>query len=89
MADAGPNYSVERKRLLLTKLEHEQTIEAGRSRISSIERQKALNLARAELMNDELDSEAKIIEANEEALNRAMAEIDKKMAAMTKETGDA
>lgn len=85
--DAGPNYTVERKRLQLQKLEHEQTIESGRARLLSIDRQKAVNIARAELANDELDSEADIIMANEEALKKAMGEIDKKIVAMTKETG--
>ena len=88
MADAGPNYSVEKKRLELQKLEHEQTIESGRARLKSIERQKALNLARAELANDELESEVAIIATNEDALKRTMGDIDKKIAAMTKETGD-
>jgi len=88
MADAGPDYAVERKRLTLQKLEHESTIDAGEARISAIERQKKVNLARAELANDELDSEAKSLRANEKALLKAIDDIDQKLAAMTKEPGN-
>jgi hypothetical protein len=88
MADAGPNYRVERRRLELQKMEHEQTIDQGKARISGIERQKSLNLARAELANDELDNEARIVSANEVALLKTIAEIDKKIGLMAKEPGD-
>jgi len=85
MADRGPNYSVERKRLMLNKMEHEQNIEAGRARIEAIEKQKKVNLARAELANDELDDEARRIKANETALNTTIADIDKKLSLMVKD----
>lgn len=88
MADAGPNYRVERRRLELQKMEHEQTIEQGKSRIAGIERQKKVNLARAELANDELDNEARIVTANEVALLKTIADIDKKIGLMAKEPGD-
>ena len=88
MADAGPNYRVERRRLELQKMEHEQTIEQGKARIAGIERQKKVNLARAELANDELDNEARIVSANEVALLKTIAEIDKKIGLMAKEPGD-
>lgn len=88
MADAGPNYSVEKRRLLVQKLEHEQTIAKGENRLGEIELQKNLNLRRAELANDELDDEAHRIEANNTALRKAMAEIDKNVDLMKKEPGD-
>lgn len=91
MADAGPDYSVERRRLKLQQLEHEATIQKGQSRIGEIERQKRLNLARAELANDELDSEARIIQANELSLTKTIADIDDKLGRMVKgpkETAD-
>lgn len=88
MADAGFNYRVERRRLELTKMEHEQTIEQGDARVSQIERQKKVNLARTELANDELDNEARVIAANKAALQRTIADIDKKIGAMAKEPGD-
>jgi predicted nucleic acid-binding Zn-ribbon protein len=88
MADAGPDYAVERKRLSLQKLEHEGTIDAGNARLSAIERQKKVNIARAELANDELDSEAKLIKANETSLNKAIEDIDQKISKMTKEAGN-
>ena len=88
MADAGPNYTVERRRLELTKLEHAQTITKGNNRLSEIEQQKDVNLARAALANDELDDEAARIRANAAALKVTMGEIDKKLDLMTKESGN-
>lgn len=88
MADAGPNYRVERRRLELTRMEHDGTIDQGKSRVSAIDRQKKVNLARAELANDELDNEVRIIQTNEKALLTAIADIDKKIAAMVKEPVD-
>lgn len=88
MADAGPNYTVERRRLLLAKMEHEQSIQKGRARIEEIERQKKLNIARIELQNEELDDEVGRIKANEDSLKTTMTEIDKKLDLMVKETGD-
>lgn len=84
MADAGPNYSVERRRLLLQQMEHEQGVAKGLSRVEEIERQKRMNVARTELLNDELDSESSLIEANEQALKKAIAEIQKKLELMVK-----
>lgn len=88
MADNGPNYSVERRRLHVQKLEHEQTIAKGRSRLDDIQLQKNLNTQRAELLNDELGDEAARIKSNEAALHKAMGDIDKKLELMTKESGD-
>lgn len=90
MADAGPNYSVERKRLLYANLEHEQTIAKGQSRLGEIERQKNLNQVRADLANAELDDEAALIKTNEVSLKKSIAENDKKMELMVapKETGN-
>ena len=88
MADAGPNYRVERRRLELQKLEHDSTIEQGKARVAQIERQKKVTLARAELANDELDNEARVVQANEKALLGAIADIDKKIAAMVKDPVD-
>lgn len=85
MADNGPNYTVERRRLELTKLEHAQTISKGSNRIQEIEQQKDVNLARVVLANDELDDEVARTKANASALKLAMGEIDKKIALMTKE----
>jgi hypothetical protein len=69
-------------------MEHEQGIAKGRSRIEEIERQKKMNVARVELQNDELQHEAGLIAANEEALNGAIEEIDNKLKLMVKESGD-
>lgn len=88
MPDAGPNYSVERRRLNVQKLEHEQTIAKGKNRLDEIQLQKELNVQRAELLNDELDDEASRIKANEGALRRAMVDIDKKIELMSKQSGD-
>lgn len=88
MADAGFNYRVERRRLELQKLEHEATIEQGEGRLAQIGRQKKVNIARAELANDELDNEARVIETNKSALVRSISDIDKKLTAMVKEPGD-
>jgi predicted nucleic acid-binding Zn-ribbon protein len=82
MADAGPNYNVERKRLMLQKLEHDNTIQKGRARIAEIERQKTLNLERAGLQNDELDGEIDLIEQNEASLRESIANIEKNAKAM-------
>jgi hypothetical protein len=84
VSDAGPDYSVERRRLEFQKLEHEATIDKGKSRLAEIERQKMINIKRAELQNDELDGESRIIEANELSLRSAMADIDKKLSVMAK-----
>lgn len=85
MSDRSPNYSVERRRLELTKMEHAQTIAKGSYRIEEIETQKQLNIARAELMNDELDDEVIKIRENEASLHKAMGDIDKNLSAMIKE----
>lgn len=82
MSDKGPNYTVERQRLELTKAEHEQTITRGDSRIAEIERQKKLNVMRMDLANAELDDEVSVIKANETSLRKAMGEIDKKIELM-------
>jgi len=89
MADKSPNYSVERRRLELQKMEHAQTIAKGSFRISEIETQKELNIARAELANDELDDEVARIRTNEKALQKAMEDIDSNINAMTKESSNA
>lgn len=88
MADRSPNYSVERRRLELQKMEHAQTIAKGSYRIEEIETQKKMNIARAELANDELSDEVARIRANETALGKAIADLDKNIEAMTKEPGD-
>lgn len=88
MADKQANYTVERRRLELQKLEHGQTISKGRNRLDEITLQKHVNIARAELANDELDDEAKRIRVNEKALDVAIAEIDNNISLMTKETSD-
>ena len=88
MADKSPNYSVERRRLELQKMEHGQTIAKGGYRIDEIETQKKLNIARAELANDELDDEIVRIRANEIALKKTLGDIDQKIDLMVKETSD-
>ena len=88
MADAGPNYSVERRRLLVQKLEHEQTITKSENRLVEIEQQKQLNLQRAELLNLEMDDEVERINTNINSLHKAIAEIGKKIDLMKKEPGD-
>lgn len=82
MADKGANYTVERKRLELTKMEHRQTISKQTTRLSEIEEQKQMNEARVELANMELDSEASNIRANQAALTVKIAEIDKNLGLM-------
>lgn len=84
MADKGPNYSVERRRLEIQKLEHLQTIAKQATRIEEIGSAKELNIARAELANMELDAEAENIVANQDALRKRIAEIDKNLGAMVK-----
>lgn len=82
MADAGPDYSVERRRLAFQKMEHEQTIRKGSARIAEIEDQKKINIARAELQNDELDAESRIIRTNELSLKKSIADIEKRLEQM-------
>jgi predicted nucleic acid-binding Zn-ribbon protein len=82
MADRGPDYSVERRRLLLTKAEHAQTIAKGRSRIEEIQRQKEINAMRADVANAELDSEITKLEENERSLDKSIAEIESKLESM-------
>jgi len=84
MADKGPNYALERRRLELQTAEHEDTIAKGLARLAEIERAKKRNLDRAELANMELDSEAEKIRENEEALRRRMDEINVNLKAMVK-----
>jgi len=84
MADAGPNYTIERRRLELATLEHRQTIKQGQARLSQIDGQKQVNLARAELANEELDEEARKILANEAALTAKIAENDTNLKLMVK-----
>lgn len=84
MADAGPDYSVERRRLEFQRMEHEVSIKKGQRRLEEIDDQKKINLRRADLQNDELDGEARIIQANELSLTSAMADIDKKLDLMVK-----
>lgn len=88
MADKSPNYSVERRRLELQKMEHAQTISKGDYRIQEIETQKLMNIARVELANDELDDEILRVKANKVALTKAMGDIDQKIDLMTKESSD-
>lgn len=87
MADRGPNYDVERRRLMLQIEEHEDTIEKGQSRLREIERAKKRNLDRAELMNLELDTEAVRVQENEESLRTRVAEIQANLKAMVKTGG--
>lgn len=87
MADKGPNYDVERKRLELQKMEHRQTTAKQRQRLEEIVDQKSMNLARAELANMELDDEAEKLNANIASLTLRMAEIDKNLGLMTTEKG--
>lgn len=84
MADAGPDYSVERRRLEFTRLEHESTIKKGDRRIAEIDDQKEINLKRAALQNDELDSEARIIAANKLSLEKSILDIEEKLKKMIK-----
>lgn len=84
MADVGPNYTIERRRLELANLEHRQTIARGRSRLGEIEGQKQINLSRATLANDELDEEAQRISANEESLVAKIAENEQNLKLMVK-----
>lgn len=84
MADAGKNYAVERRRLELSKMEHEQTIQKGRGRLAEIETSKRLNTKRAELSNLELEAEAEVIRTNEAALDKRMADIDNELQLMVK-----
>lgn len=84
MADAGPNYPIERRRLELANLEHRQTIARGQARLAEIESQKQVNLARVELANEELDEEARRVRVNEEALLAKIAENDTNLKLMVK-----
>jgi Neuraminidase (sialidase) len=84
MADRGPNYTVERRRLELAKMEHNQTIQKQTMRLEEIDSQKNMNLARAELANMELDDEAEKIKVNQQALKSKITEIDKNLDLMTK-----
>ncbi len=84
MADRGPNYSVERRRFELAKMEHNQTIQRQSQRLEDIDTQKNMNLARAELANMELDDEAEKIKVNQQALKAKIAEIDKNLDLMIK-----
>lgn len=84
MPDVGPNYTIERRRLELANLEHNQTIARGRSRLGEIEGQKRINLSKAELANEELDDEAQRIRANEESLVAKIAENEANLKLMVK-----
>lgn len=84
MADAGPNYSVEKRRLELQKLEHRQTISRQEHRLVEIGESQNMNIARTELANMELDDEADKIRSNQEALQKRIAEIDKSIGLMAK-----
>jgi predicted component of type VI protein secretion system len=84
VADKGPNYTVERKRLELTQMEHRQLIKKQSGRLEEIETQKAMNVSRTELANMELDAESESIRANQVALEAKIAEIDKNLTAMVK-----
>lgn len=86
MADKGHNYTVERRRLELQLLEHEDTIARGRTRVDEIARAKKTNIARAELANMELDSESARIQDNETALGARIAELRTNLDLMVKET---
>lgn len=87
MADRGPNYIVERRRLELQKEEHEDTIAKGQSRLAEIQRAKKRNLDRAELANLELDGEIEKIKENETALLGRIDELNTNLKAMTKPGG--
>lgn len=82
MADKGPNYTVERRRLEIQKLEHAQLIKRQDGRVEEIESQKAMNIARAELANMELDAESENLKANQKALASKIADIDKNLGLM-------
>jgi hypothetical protein len=84
MADRGPNYDVERRRLMMQVEEHEDTIEKGHSRLAEIERAKKRNSGRAELANLELDVEADSIRENEISLHVRIEEIQVNLKAMVK-----
>ena len=86
MADRGPNYAIERLRLEAQIADHDDTIEAGRSRKAAIERSKAANLRRAQLANMDLDAEVASINENEAALQSKKAEITKNLTAMVAKT---
>jgi hypothetical protein len=87
MADRGPNYTVERRRLELQREEHEDTIAKGQSRLGEIERAKKRNIDRAELANLELDSEAEKVKENETALRGKIEEINTNLKAMLRPGG--
>lgn len=84
MSDQGPNYVIERRRLELANLEHRQTIARGLSRVEEIERQKEVNLKKAELANEELDDEAQRVRLNQASLESKIAENDSNLKAMVK-----
>lgn len=85
MADKGPSYTVEHRRLELQVMEHEDTIARGKTRIDEIARAKKTNLARAELSNMELDAESARIKDNETALGARIAELRTNLDLMVKE----
>lgn len=87
MADKGPNYTVERRRLELQIEEHEDTIAKGSARLQEIERAKKLNMARAELANLALDGEAALVAENEATLQARITEIKTNLSAMIKGGG--
>jgi hypothetical protein len=76
MADRGPNYDIERRRLQIAIDEHLDTIEKGIYRLAEIERAKKRNTDRAELANVELDAESERSRENEAALRKAIKEIE-------------
>jgi hypothetical protein len=89
VSDKGPNWEIERLRLEATIADHDDTIEAGRSRKAAIERSKAANLRRAQLANMDLDAEVASIDENEAALQAKKIEIGKNLTAMAeKKKGD-
>lgn len=86
MADRGPNYAIERRRLEIQVDEHLDTIAKGQARLAEIERSQKRNVDRAELANLELDQEAERIRENEAALKSKIKETEKNLVAMVKET---
>jgi len=88
MADKGPNYSVQRRKLMLQNLEHRDTIEKGEARLAEIERMKAINLQRVEIQNLDLEDEAQRIRENRDALEAKIAENEGNLDKMVKEPRD-
>ncbi len=85
MADKGPNYTVERRRLEIQQLEHRQLIQKQHGRLEEIASSKDMNTARAELANMELDAEADSIRLNQASLEVRINEINKNLGVMVKQ----